>query len=193
MQDAEVHGRPEYRPCQPVWVPLGGSWRSGALALCFFVPAQVLEGQTPSFQTFDLEGGGRVELRVGLTINCDPCPGPALPCPGARPVPTRRLGNCLAGRLAGWQAGWTDCMEGWASGWVEGSTSGQEWSPAQSTRCFSPHQAKRGLGLETRVGEDEKKGTAHVRSLAVSSPLRSPPVLWVHDPVPNTVPRYLPT
>jgi hypothetical protein len=32
--------------------------------------------------------------------------------------------------------------------------------PAQSTRCFSPHQAKRGLGLETRVGEDEKTSTA---------------------------------
>ena len=95
------------------WV--GGSWRSGVLALCFFVPAQVLEGRTPSFQMFDW-------VQVGLTISCNPCP--ALPCcPAALPARPHALDACLVGRLDGWTAGrfgLVDGLDGRASGWVGG-------------------------------------------------------------------------
>lgn len=93
---------------------------------------------------------------MGLTISCNPCP--ALPCP-VLPCPPRPhgLGTWPGGRVDGWLAwaglgGWIEWKGEWVGGWVEGSTSGQEWSPSPEYRCFSPHQAKRGLGLETRCG-----------------------------------------
>lgn len=78
------------------WV--GGSLCSGALALCFFVPAQLLEGQTPSFQMFDWGDAG------GFDDQLQPLPCPALSCPvlPCRPVPT------------GWILAWVD---GWTVGW----------------------------------------------------------------------------
>lgn len=87
-----------------MWVDgVGGSWCSGALALCFFVPARLLEGQTPSFQTFDWGDAG------GFDDQLQPLPCPALPC-RALPLRPHGLDTCLGGRLDGWLAwaGWMD-------------------------------------------------------------------------------------
>lgn len=116
-------------PCVCGWVVAGvlAFWRSGALALCFFVPARLLEGQTPSFQMFDFGDAG------GFDDQLQP-----LPCPVARPH-----GNWILGDLVGWTVGWLAGLgwAGWADGlngrvvggWMEGSTSVHKWSPAQST------------------------------------------------------------
>lgn len=94
------------------------------------------------------------------------------------------------GRLDG-LAWWTDWMEGRVGGWVDGRVNvGSGMEPAQSTRCFSPHQAKRGLGLETRVGEDEKTSTAHGCMQAVCSAV-SRPILAAQVVVIPRPPLYL--
>lgn len=135
---------------------VGGSWRSGALALCFFVPAQLLEGQTPSFQMFDWGAAG------GFDDQLQPLPCPALPCSALScpPRPSPRVGYLLG--VDGWTVGWAGL--GWVDGlngrvcvwvWVDGSKAqrrARNGAQPREHRCFSPHQAKRGLGLETRVG-----------------------------------------
>lgn len=91
-----------FRPCQRVWVV------DGILPPCFFAPAQLLEGQTPSFQMFDWEGAG------GFDDQLQPLPCPALPWPSPR-------AGCLlgwtVGRLDGWLGGWIEWKGGWVDGW----------------------------------------------------------------------------
>lgn len=139
---------------------VGGSWRSGALALCFFVPAQLLEGQTPSFQMFDWGAAG------GFDDQLQPLPCPALFCP-VLPAPTVPTGWIPAwgGRLDGW-LGWAG-LGGWIEwkgvcvgvcGWIEGSTSGQEWSPAQRAPLFLTSSGKTRVGIGNARGlKDERK------------------------------------
>lgn len=164
----------EYRPCQGVCVGgwVGGSWCSGALALCFFVPARLLEGQTPSFQTFDWGDAG------GFDDQLQPLPCPALPCPALScpAAPSPRVGYLLGwtdGRLAG--LGWVDRLNGRVGWWVDGRLNvGSGMEPSPEHRCFSPHQAKRGLGLETRVDEDEETSTAHACCVQSTLQIRVP-------------------
>lgn len=131
------------------WVVAGvlALWRSASLSLRSFWKAR------PRVSRCSIGG-----VQVGLTISCNPCP--ALPCPAAPSPRVGYLPGWTVGRLAG--LGWVGGLNGRVGWWVDGRLNvGSGMEPSPEHRCFSPHQAKRGLGLETRVGEDEKTSTAH--------------------------------
>lgn len=141
------------------WVVAGvlAPWRSASLSLHGFWKAR------PRVSRRSIGG-----MQVGLTISCNPCPAlpcPVLPCPALScpAAPSPRVGYLLGwtdGRLAG--LGWVDRLNGRVGWWVDGRLNvGSGMEPSPEHRCFSPHQAKRGLGLETRVDEDEETSTAH--------------------------------
>lgn len=157
--DADAEADWEYRPCVIVpvwvWVVVGvlALWRSASLSLHGFWKAR------PRVSRCSIGG-----MQVGLTISCNPCP--ALPAPSPR---VGYLAGWTVGRLAG--LGWLGGLNGRVSGWVDGRLNvGSGMEPGPEHRCFSPHQAKRGLGLETRVGEDEGTSTAPA-SCVQSTPL----------------------
>lgn len=150
---------------------VGGSWRSGALALCFFVPAQLLEGQAPSFQMFDWGAAGGFDDQLQPL----PCPAlPALPC-SALPAPTVPTGWIPAwgGRLDGW-LGWAG-LGGWIEwkgvggcGWIDGRLNvGPGMEPSPVSTAVS-HLIRQNAGwdwkrawVERRKKKRDQPSTAH--------------------------------
>lgn len=178
---------------------VGGSWRSGALALCFFVPARLLEGQRPSFQMFDWGAAG------GFDDQLQPLPCPVVPCPAlfcpARPDRPHGLETCLGwtvGRLAG-LGGWIEWKGVGGCGWMDGRLNvGPGMEPSPVSTAVS-HLIRQNAGWDwkrawvERRKKEEKKETSTAHALLCCLKVHCIHTVHTQPHIHTDLTKYLPT